>query len=205
MHWTKYFDQVFLINLPHRHDRLMLSMAELKKHEIQFERFEAIPHMDGRQGLYETMMAVFKLSLKRGYKKILVFEDDVVFLTDPAPVMDKVIEQIPNHWDLLYLGCNPTIPFKKKWSENILRNERSFSTHSVGYSMYSMRRLLLEPVVLPYDVMLADSLQKDGLSFCVNPMLCSQKPGYSNIENRYVKHYADFLENRFAEQIKNIE
>lgn len=205
MHWTKYFDQVFLINLPHRHDRLMSSMAELKKFEINFERFEAIPNMDGRQGLYDTMMELFKLSLKRGYKRILVFEDDLTFLVDPTEVMTKVIEQIPECWDLLYLGCNHTVPFQKKWSENILRNERSFATHSVGYSKYTMQRLINETPTLPYDVMLADGIQKDGLSFCVNPILVSQKPGYSNIENRYVKHYADFLENRFAEQIKNIQ
>lgn len=203
-HWTSYFDKVFLINLPHRTDRLQASTETLSFYNIPFEIFEAIKDVDGKLGLYRTMMALFLMCQGRGYNRILVFEDDLKFLLDPTETMNNVVKEICPYWDLLYLGCNATVEFKHKFSENILCNERSFSTHAVGYSAYAMEFILQEPMKLPFDLQLCDGLQKERLSFCVTPMLVSQSPGWSDIEKRKVTNYDDYLENRFSEQTKNI-
>lgn len=203
-HWTSYFDKVFLINLPHRTDRLQTATQELGNHNIPFTVVEAIKDADGRLGLYKTMIELFKICIERKYKRILVFEDDIKFLYSPDEKMDNVIKEITRFWDLLYLGCNATVEFKRKFSENLLYNERSFSSHAVGYSAFCMDYLLKEPIHLPYDEMLCNSIQKDGLSFCVNPILVTQIPNFSDIEKRYVSNYHIFLEDRFAEQTKNL-
>lgn len=206
-HWTAYFDKVFLINLPERTDRLKEATDELGRYNIQFERFEATSDQNGAYGLYKTMMALFKMCVEIEYYNILVFEDDIKFLLDVKEtnkIMNDAFKQMDIIWDLLYLGINHPIPFGNKISKNILRVERGLSTHAVGYNIVTIKHLLNAPMILPFDIMLVEKIQKFNLSICINPILCTQRPGYSNIENKYVSHYSTFLEDRFAEQTKHL-
>lgn len=206
-HWTAYFDKVFLINLTERTDRLKEATATLSSYNIRFERFEATSDQNGSYGLYKTMMSLFKLSLEREYNKILVFEDDVKFLLpvkETTEIMGRALTQLTENWDLFYLGVNHPIPFENKISKNILRVKKGLSTHSVCYSRMGMYEMLSTPMKLPIDIMIAEKIQPMGFSYCVYPMLCSQKSGWSNIENRYVTNYHEYLEDRFAEQTKHL-
>ena len=79
-----YIDQVFYINLDRRKDRRNHIESTFQKYGIdKYERFSAIPHDFGIVGCTKSHQAVYKLAKERGYKNVLIFEDDFEFLVTP--------------------------------------------------------------------------------------------------------------------------
>jgi glycosyl transferase family 25 len=76
-------DGIFYINLDHRTDRREELEAELAKVGItHYERFPAIRRNPGIIGCGLSHLAVLKLARSRGYRNVLIFEDDFEFLVD---------------------------------------------------------------------------------------------------------------------------
>lgn len=205
MSWTDKFDQIFLINLAKRTDRLLEATAELKKYKIPHFLFRAIENEKGEEGIYETMQEIFSLSLKAGFKRILVFEDDVQFLEDPKPVMKKIVNDkiIMNTYDMLFLGCNAAKALSRTPNPNVLMVEKAYGLHAVSYSYKCMRKILSLPKQVPIDVAYAENIQSAGNCFCTNPMLATQRPSYSDIQKRHVD-YEVFLQQRFNERLNEL-
>ena len=102
-----FFDKIFYINLSkdvERNDNMLSQFEEFKI--SNFERYEAIvydevpdkylwrnfiktddKYIKGQLGCRESMLNIIKLSKERGYKKILILEDDAYILNDPSEVM----------------------------------------------------------------------------------------------------------------------
>jgi len=79
-----HIDHVFYINLDKRTDRREHIEAEFAKYDIEAERFSAIPRPgQGIVGCGLSHLAVIKLAKERGYKNVLIFEDDFEFGVDP--------------------------------------------------------------------------------------------------------------------------
>jgi glycosyl transferase family 25 len=75
-------DKIFYINLDRRTDRRTEIENELTTFELPFERFPAIERNPGIVGCGLSHLAVYKIAKERGYKNILIFEDDFYFLMD---------------------------------------------------------------------------------------------------------------------------
>ena len=90
-----YIDKVIYINLEHRTDRREEIESELNNMSIEYERFNAISNPDfGIVGCTQSHLEIFKMAKEKGYKNILIFEDDFKFI-----VSKKVFEE---HIELLY-------------------------------------------------------------------------------------------------------
>lgn len=77
----KYIDGVFYINLDKRTDRRAEIEFELNKMNIPHERFSAIATPGrGILGCGLSHLSVYKLAKERGYKNVLIFEDDFTFI-----------------------------------------------------------------------------------------------------------------------------
>lgn len=198
--WYDFFDKIYLINLPERRDRYWISTLELTKLSLKYEVIKAIKNIDGRQGLYQTMWNIFTDAVSKDYNRILIFEDDLKFVMDPGPVLEKCIAQLPEDFDLFYLGCNLSERPARFYSENLLPVTRALSTHAVAYSNKCMHRILSLPNFLPVDLFFAHSIQSAGKSFCACPLLVTQYPGYSNIEGRETDWTA-VIERRFQRNV----
>jgi len=74
------FGGVFVINLDRRADRLEQIITEMSGVELPFERFPAIPTDFGIDGCGLSHLAVYKIAKERGYKNVLIFEDDFEFV-----------------------------------------------------------------------------------------------------------------------------
>lgn len=159
--------------------RLPMAVKELNSHGIAFEKYQAIINEDGALGLCQTMKKLFEES--RG-RNILVFEDDIEILEeDIYDFVEMVMEQVPEGFDLLYLGCNLLIP-PVKLSKNILQVRAAYSSHAVLYSSKGIDLILrLWKEDKPYDEFLLKEIQPYGNCFCFYPMICSQKIGESSI------------------------
>jgi hypothetical protein len=77
-------DGIFYINLDHRVDRKQEIEGELSRFDLKFERFSAIPHKIGGVGCGTSHLEVIKLAKQRGYRNVLIFEDDIEFIVDKA-------------------------------------------------------------------------------------------------------------------------
>ncbi len=117
-----YFDQIYIINLEFRKDRLAEMSAEFGKIGIDFhhpkinvfkairpESFEDWP-TQGAKGCYLSHIAVLKDARKNGYERIIVLEDDVNFVQYFNILMDETIQQLKKTtengkpWDIFYGG-----------------------------------------------------------------------------------------------------
>ena len=118
-----YFDKIFYMNLARDVDRNKNLLAQFEKFNItNFERIEGkifteIPdeslwrnlnqkddkYILGNLGHQDSTLEIIKLAKERGYKKILIFEDDIKILEDPSKLL-SINENILNDWDLLFFG-----------------------------------------------------------------------------------------------------
>lgn len=77
---SKNIDHIFYINLDERVDRKNLIELELNNFDLKYERFPAIKDEMGIYGCGLSHLSVLKLAKERGYKNVLIFEDDFTFL-----------------------------------------------------------------------------------------------------------------------------
>ena len=97
-------DRIFFINLDHRTDRRVEIENELDIKGLEYERFPAIRHETiGGVGCGRSHIGVLRLAKERGYKRILVLEDDFMFTTDSLDIIKK-LDDIT--FDVCLLSCN---------------------------------------------------------------------------------------------------
>lgn len=123
------FDQVIVINLARRIDRMSLFAATAAKAGIAFERFDAVdghalqrspipinwqvPDVSlnvGMIGCFLSHRAVLQKILASTWRRVLILEDDVVFPNDFHERFESLWKVTPGTWEKLYLArCNWTI------------------------------------------------------------------------------------------------
>lgn len=77
---SAHIDGVFFINLDRRSDRLKEFLGEMEILDLLSERFSAIDRSPGIVGCGYSHLAVLKLAKERGYRNVLIFEDDFELL-----------------------------------------------------------------------------------------------------------------------------
>lgn len=118
-----YFDRVFYINLPEATDRDFALLKQFEKFRINnFEKVEAVrlPFITGRTewrnfnrkderyllgGLScrASHLKCVQKALERKYERVLILEDDVLFLEDPNEILN-INHELLHDWDMLYFG-----------------------------------------------------------------------------------------------------
>lgn len=178
--------KAFVINLDRRPDRLV----ELKV-PFEYERFSAtngtifdeVPKkLKGHIGCWDSHRRILERIKTEGLEYAVVMEDDVEFDKEFKEKIDHYVAQLPEDWDLFYMGGWNVSKEIKKYSENLNVAEDIYTTHA-----YIIRDKFI-PVLLEViyarrykiDVVFCDALKK-GKCFIANPVLTWQKQGYSDI------------------------
>lgn len=138
-------------------------------------------------------------TIKKGYETgepFCIFEDDVVF-DQRWKVLEEATNQLPVDWDLLYLGANITGYDNNIWqmpikvSDNLVRLYNCWMTHAIVYSNKMAKWVLdnFNPEWLPvYDEWLRVNAMPVREVYLINPMICQQRPGYSDIWQKPVAY-----------------
>lgn len=179
--------QAYVINLDRRKDRM-----EKISIPFEYERFSAsdgsklFPQegkLSGHIGCWDSHRRLLNQIKYQGHPFAMVLEDDVEFCDEFLVHLAKAMSQLPEDWDMLYLGgfSYDSVPF----SENLNHANRVLTTHG-----YIVRDKFLDTLIetvtnrkFKIDVVFCDALSK-GRCFICNPVLAWQAEGHSDIEGK---------------------
>lgn len=198
-----YFDKIFYINLDKRTDRNDECQSELSKYNIQAERVSAVDastlhssqfppkkinFRTGAYGLLLTNLEIFKRAKTEGYKSIVIFEDDILFINRFDEYFEVIYQQVPDDWQMLYLGANHVIP-PIMVTDNVGKCIKTFTTHAMVFkeSVYDVVIEGISKLDGPIDIKYSEVFFKvNAYSFC--PSIVFQRPSHSDIEDRFTNY-----------------
>jgi hypothetical protein len=138
-------------------------------------------------------------AIKKGFETgepFVIFEHDIGFDMNWKR-LEEASSQLPQNWDLLYLGANITgydncdwqMPMKA--TENLFRLFNAWMTHAIVYSTKMAKWVLdnFNPDEFPvYDEWLRVNAMPEREVYVMSPMICFQKPGYSDVQLKEVEY-----------------
>ena len=143
-----YFDKIYVLSLKRNVDRRALVTERLNKVGIDFEFFDAcdgqvLNHLWKKldNGNFTTQnyvacsishLSIYNDALSRGFKRILILEDDIKPHKDIQNHFNAFIKQVPEDYDLLYLGWIPLNDDCSMWTYEVI-NDR-FISHNTLHS-----------------------------------------------------------------------
>lgn len=198
---NRYFSHIECVNLLRRADKWAECESEFLKHGLKVERFNAIDGNtigyegrlpDGAVGNLLSHIEILKKARDNGHKNVLILEDDVEFIDNLNEVFNDVVTQVPDDWDLLYLGGNHNNAPMVKVAENVRVINNTYATHcyAVNHTIYDSLIERLSEIDTEGDVIMAE-VQKSCRAYCFTPVLAWQRAGVSDVFNVYVDY--DFL------------
>ena len=123
--------------------KLNVMKRKLGMYNIKYDIFEAIDGKSisnvpllrygnrGAVGTKQSHLAIVKDAIYRNYKKILIFEDDIIFHKNFDENFNRQYENVLKvnpRWDLLYLGCS----FKHKFQ--MPKDQKFFLSQQKGHT-----------------------------------------------------------------------
>lgn len=155
---NEYFDKIYCINLERRKDRWSKVSQQFIQFKINVEKWTAVDGENISDELFQTFnpknitgeeasekgivenknsigcllshLEVIKDARSKGYKKILIFEDDVIIGDD---FLDRIKEIVDINWKLLYVGCSQFNWNKLEYKDNFYLSKNSLGTF--GYCL----------------------------------------------------------------------
>ena len=168
--------KTYVINLDESRDRLKLISDECKREELNFERFSAIngrkldiKNMDivenkkmdkGAIGCSLSHINLWKKAKKNGDKMFIVLEDDCILKSNFKGKLNKLIEEAPKNWDIIYLGGSNLKG--KKISENLMKPVKvaKKSTNNTGtYGMLINSKCV--DTLLKYNIPIKENIDQN--------------------------------------------
>jgi hypothetical protein len=113
-----YFDQVWVINLKRREDRLARFLKEIKKSQWPFCRPQVFSAIEGDKvgvpkfwqtgggsyGCMRSHMVLLERAIQDDIESILVLEDDAIFMSTFGKDVAEFLAKVPQDWQCLMLG-----------------------------------------------------------------------------------------------------
>lgn len=229
----KYFDKIYVLNLKRRDDRLSIMKKRLAFSEISnYEIFQAV---DGNiiQKVWKSFfeknhffsnpnylacaishLSIYNDALTKGYKRILIVEDDVKILVNANKHFAKFQNDIPAEWDLLYLGFIPLSDDCTRWDYNVFSNrfissqvflaKNLWGLYGYGIGEDLMKETLKiydEEFPMELDRFFVTRIQETKRCYALTPQIFAAEDGYSDnsrivetgmmersVDSRYAKH-----------------
>lgn len=181
----------YCLNLDKNPDRWQKCVPEFIRVGIDYVE-QIVTHADEGDARYLSFNQAHYDAIKKGYdtgEPFCIFEDDIIFDLNWKR-LEEATAQLPDNWDLLYLGANITgydncvWQMPQKVSQNIVRMYNAWMTHAIVYSNKMAKWVLdnFNPQSFPvYDEWLRVNAMPVKDVYLVNPMICFQRPGYSDV------------------------
>jgi GR25 family glycosyltransferase involved in LPS biosynthesis len=208
MQLAELFPLVCYTNMDYRPDRNTYAWQEISKLGLIPVRIPGVVYtgtnstvLNGQIGCGLAHLNGLKLAKERN-QNVLMFEDDVKFINDYPHIIQDALNELPEQWDMLYLGGNICRSIFQV-TPHLGKLTHAQSTHAYGVNRNFLDKILnSENRILqrPIDLIYAEELIPANNCYITIPMIAIQKTDFSNIENRKVD-YSSWMEYRFYEQL----
>ena len=197
---TLQVDGVFCISLEEREDRRTLLRKEFADAGLNIEFYLAKRDTNPERGCFTSHQACAALALDRGYKNVLILEDDATLVGVKSSAVRRI-----NHFlrsrqpDIFFLGVTLG-KLWLTWNWNVARC-RAKGTHAYIMSASACRKLLL----YKYAEQAIDRLYaKHFKAYCAFPMICQQQPEEINPSDISSGSTMQFWKNNWKRQYREI-
>lgn len=211
---NKFVDRIFYINLEHRNDRKEQIETEIRKFDPYLEiteRFDAInvkpASIRGTNGAIGCSMShckIVQIAKERGYKNILILEDDFQFIAEKERLLNNLrifYENIDN-FHLILLGTNCAKFYDTQYPDIYkVSNSQTASGYIINNSVYddflkiadlsidNLNKTQNETVwAIDQAWKILQGENKKVYSFNKIERIGIQRPSYSDIVGNYVNY-----------------
>jgi GR25 family glycosyltransferase involved in LPS biosynthesis len=184
------------INLKERKSKKKWMIKQCKRMQLKLNFFEASLHQNPKRGCMESHLTVIKDAIKAGHRYLLILEDDAMFIRSL-----KKLPPAPKNWDMLYLGGTVKHIFARESQEEIMRRGKAcwirmtcWTTHAyiINLGNKDLVKDILKAVEcgpeMEIDRYYVDTIHQKYKCYIVNPMVCIQRSGHSDVEGRKVDY-----------------
>lgn len=175
----------YCINLNSRPDRWEESEKEFEKLGWEVERFGVDTYFNLSQ--YNCLKEAVN------NESSLILEDDCEFQN--SEIMDEAFKVMPDDWDVLFLGATLNSVHKEKVNDYWYRYKNGWATQAVVYKKETIKWILehFNPKGgLIYDEWLRLNVLPKFNVYIIYPMVCFQRPSFSDIRGRFVDYTNGF-------------
>lgn len=204
-----FFDHIYCIHMPKSVEREALVRSEFEKlgilsridwvHATQpnpenFKSGGSMYYPAAQVGCKLSHLKALHNAMFCGYQTILILEDDVIFPNWDVTKLETAIEELPEAWDMLYLGGEPVEPTDRR-SPSLVQVRKFWGAYAYAVHDYAVAELA---------DLIVDYLTQAGLDggvyaeytpfkrcFCVYPPICKTRPNYSTIVDQDCNYDAD--------------
>jgi GR25 family glycosyltransferase involved in LPS biosynthesis len=212
--YSKFWDAVYVINLDFRKDRWESIALMAKNAGLEIQRWNAVKatdidldkHRIGTRVKKQSCIActlshygVYRDALSKGYRQILVLEDDAVIPIDLYEKLDQFFNKTGlTDFDLLYLGGADKYP-SALISENLAVSQCTLLTHAMLFTRHGMQQVI--DIVdeqddgkcrMTIDVFLSEYIQPKNKAYQIVPWLITTIVSHSDIAG-YKRNWDELL------------
>jgi GR25 family glycosyltransferase involved in LPS biosynthesis len=182
VNWN-FFDRIYCISLKERPDRQAEALRQFESvglaRHVEIVTVSKHPD-DPEQGIYNSHMLCMQKAIHSGAKRVLIFEDDIVFDRFSPEVFRNCIHFLSTdtHWNMVFFGC-----MVSRSKPTPYPSIRQVAYRSLAHA-YVVNRKFAEKLVrnpwrhVPYDDMLRD-LQEEH-TYAIYPAFAFQSNSRSD-------------------------
>lgn len=218
MKLNQFFDHIFCINLKSRPDRLEQAAQEAHKNGFAFQTFDAYPakgmYFDGaandstkaNAGCVASHRALLEIVAWNRWGRVLILEDDFqVVVPDLEAAFTDAAKELPDNWDMFYLGGSYAEDPKSRHSPRLIRTNGMMTTSSYAVTWQAARKMA--PNIHgtgPIDS-LYHKWNRELNCFCADPRMMIQRTGFSDIQGREMENGSSMLDPHHVARLDGLE
>jgi len=180
----------YCMNIDYRTDRRKQVIKDFQRlqnvADINIERISAVENTQRPAlGVAQTFKRIIKNAKDNNLEHVLIIEDDL-FVIDAQKVINS-LNNVPEDWDILLGGVYHYVP-DKKYNQYWMRVKDFCSLHFIIIRDRIYDKVLaIDSRVKHMDRLLGAEVKKSVFNaYLMHPMLCQQRPGFSNIRKKPV-------------------
>ena len=204
-----FVDRIFVINLDRRQDRWAHCVDQFAK--LGLTNVERFPGWDGvivngkpngNAGCTASHRSILELTAYHKWRRVLVFEDDFEAVhSDTQERFAAILPELPEKWDLLYLGGHYAEEPISRHSKHVIRCGRMHTTSSYIVTSDHARRMAPNiSGIGPIDTLFS-GFARDSLHYILQPRLFVQYSSFSDLTERDSSNAMCMLDTRHENMV----